>query len=79
MRCQMCTTRGAPCGCRTQPWNNSSHKPVPYTLRGMRVTSNEPWVEGVGRNPETNFATSVLSRLDDGQRDTPAELFNRRK
>lgn len=61
------------------PWDATPYIHIPYTLRGLRVKSNEPWVDQVGPSPEIDFATSSLSRLDDGQRDTPAELFNRRK
>ena len=61
------------------PWNSTPYIKVPHTLRGLRIKSNEPWVDQVGRNPELDLATSSLSRLDDGQRDTPGELFNRRK
>lgn len=61
------------------PWDSTPYIKIPYTLRGLRIKSNEPWVDQVGPNPEIDFATSSLSKLDDGQRDTPAELFNRRK
>ena len=57
--------RGAP------PWDATPYIKIPYTLRGLRIKSNEPWVDQVGSNPEIDFATSSLSRLDDGQRDTP--------
>ena len=67
-----------PCVC-VQPWNNSRYHSVPYALRGQRIISNEPWIEAVGKNPEIDFATTGFNKLDDGQRDTPAELFNRRK
>jgi len=65
--------KGAP------PWDSTTFRPVPYTLRGLKITSNEPWLGEVGHNPETMYATSCLSRLDDGQRDTVVELFNRRQ
>ena len=61
------------------PWDSTSYKAVPYTLRGLKIQSNEAWVGEVGHNPETMFATSCLSRLDDGSRDTVVDLFNRRK
>ena len=53
------------------PWDATPYIHIPYTLRGLRVKSNEPWVNQVGPSPEIDFATSSLSRLDDGQRDTP--------
>jgi hypothetical protein len=65
--------KGAP------PWDNTTYKTVPYTLRGLKISSNEAWVGEVGHNPETNFATSGLSKLDDGSRNSVVELFNRRK
>ena len=61
------------------PWNSTPFRGIPYALRGLKTTTNEPWVEQVGPNPEMNFATSGLNRLDDGQNDTVAELFLRRQ
>jgi len=60
------------------PWDNAPYRAVPYPLRGMKTVTNEPWVEDVKANPETNYATSCLSRLDDGQNDSAAQLFQRR-
>ena len=61
------------------PWDPSPYRAVPYELRGMKTVTNEPWVEDVKANPELNMATSSLSRLDDGQNDSGAILFQRRK
>jgi hypothetical protein len=60
------------------PWDNAPYRAVPYPLRGMKTVTNEPWVEDVKANPETNYATSCLSRLDDGQNDSAVQLFQRR-
>ena len=62
-----------------EPWNPAPHKPVPYDLRGMKVVTNEPWLEAVSANPELNMATTSFNRLDDGQNDSGAILFQRRK
>lgn len=61
------------------PWDPSPYRKAPYELRGLKTVTNEPWVEDVKRNPETNYATACLSRLDDGQNDSGALLFQRRK
>jgi len=66
-------------GVHTVPWDPSPYRAVPYELRGMKTVTNEPWVEDVKANPETGYATSCLSRLDDGQNDSNALLFQRRK
>ena len=51
---------------------------MPYEVRGQKTVTNEPWVEDVKANPETNYATSCYSRLDDGQNDSAVMLFQRR-
>ena len=61
-----------------EPWNNAPYRAVPYSLRGLKTVTNEPWVEDVKANPETNYATSCLSRLDDGQSDSTVQMFQRR-
>ena len=64
--------KGAP------PWDPSPYRKVPYELRGMKTITNEPWVEDVKASPETNYASAGLARLDDGQNDSAALLFQRR-
>lgn len=64
--------KGAP------PWDSAPYRPVPYELRGMKTKTNEPWVEDVKASPEATYATSSLSRLDDGQNDSKVLLFQRR-
>jgi hypothetical protein len=61
------------------PWDPAPLRKTPYELRGMKVVTNEPWVEDVQANPELNYSTSGFSRLDDGQNDSGALLFQRRK
>jgi hypothetical protein len=61
------------------PWNPAPYRQVPYELRGLAVKTNEPWIEDVKANPEMNMATSGFNRLDDGQTDSSALLFQRRK
>ena len=60
------------------PWDPSPFRPVPYSVRGQMIVTNEPWIEDVKANPETSYATSGFSRLDDGQNDSAALLFQRR-
>lgn len=64
--------KGAP------PWDSTPYRKVPYEVRGMKITTNEPWVEDVKPSPETQMATSSLSRLDDGQNDSALQTFQRR-
>ena len=65
--------KGAP------PWDASPHRKTPYAVRGLKTKTNEPWVEDVGANPETTMSTASLARLDDGQNDSEAILFQRRR
>ena len=71
-------------------WNASPYKPAPYSLRGLvphaGLSRNEPWafdiVDSCARlelRPSTAYATSGLSRLDDGMNDDVAMLRRRRK
>ena len=71
--------RGWVAGPHTVPWNPAPYRQVPYELRGLAVRTNEPWIEDVKANPEMNMATSGFNRLDDGQTDSGALLFQRRK
>jgi len=64
--------KGAP------PWDPSPYRKVPYEIRGLKVRTNEPWVEDVKADPELNMATSGFARLDDGQNDSQLLLFQRR-
>lgn len=34
------------------PWDDRPHKPAPYSLRGQKIVSNEPWIEDVKPDPE---------------------------
>jgi len=61
------------------PWDPSPYRKVPYELRGLATTTNEPWLDAVAAAPEINMATSGLSRLDDGQTDSTVLSFQRRK
>jgi hypothetical protein len=68
-------------------WNPSPHRPVPYPLRGMRpMHSREPWSQtAIEKSHELRlpaghaYATSGLTRLDDGMRDDVAMLRRREK
>jgi hypothetical protein len=60
------------------PWDPSPFRAVPYEVRGQKIVTNEPWIEDVKANPETHYATSGFSRLDDGQNDSAAMVFQRR-
>ena len=40
---------------------------------------SQPWLDDVKRDPETTYATSCLSRLDDGMYDDKALAFRRRQ
>jgi len=61
-----------------QPWDGSPLRKVPPSLKGQKVATNEPWIEDVKADGESNMATSCLNRLDDGQNDSVALLFQRR-
>lgn len=82
------STQGRP---RSAPggWDSSPHKPVPYTLRGLKpmyTSAAEPWSRHsaeewnkLAQGPATRFATSGLKKLDDGQTDSIAQMYHRRR
>jgi hypothetical protein len=72
---------------KAQGWNSSPHRPVPYTLRGMRpMHTMDPWSKDVMLErkhqqlpPGSSYSTACLTRLDDGMHDSVAALFNRQR
>jgi len=62
-----------------QPWDAAPLRKVPHSLKGQNVATNEPWIEDVKADAEANMATSCFNRLDDGQNDSCALLFQRRQ
>ena len=70
-------------------WNSAAYKRAPYSLRGIRpmvgLSLNDPWgadivstCERLDLEPSSSYATSGLSRLDDGLYDSVASLHSRR-
>ena len=72
---------------KAQGWNSSPHRPVPYTLRGMRpMHTMDPWSKDVilerkhQQLPSSaSYSTACLTRLDDGMYDNVAALFSRQR
>jgi len=68
-------------------WNSSVYKPVPHSLRGLKpIYSAEPWCRdhlekwcSSGMSPSQLYSTATFMKLDDGQRDTVAQQFRRKK
>ena len=71
---------------KEEGWNSSPYRPVPYALRGIRpMHTMEPWAKDVinkckeeNYRPGSEYATQVLSRLDDGLNDDYVALRRRR-
>lgn len=67
-------------------WDSSPHKPIPYSLRGLKpVYSADPWtrtaLESWSRlemRPSSSYATAGLTKLDDGSRDDIVALRQRK-
>ena len=53
--------------------------PRPKVVRPCPAPSCQPWLDDVKTDPETTYATSCLSRLDDGMYDDNALAFRRRQ
>lgn len=72
---------------RVPAWDNRPHKPTPHGCQGMRpIFTHEPWTPAVrkawaahDRVDAEAVASSTFNRLDDGQYDSTAQLFNRRR
>ena len=71
---------------KSEGWNASPFRPVPYALRGLRpMHTMEPWAQQVmdinkkqELRPASAYSTSGLARLDDGMNDSVAMLRRRK-